>query len=417
MEPVRARARRRMKPPDAKLADLLDVLQSRTRELAERMLDRYLTLIPSYRALPDETLRQIRSVNLLNITGFIDAMREQRGPTAEELQRVRESAIRRAREGVPLSGLLTAYRVGAQLAWEEARKLIGDDPVLMRVGLDFATAVMHWIDESSGAAAQAYLSEYERLTSDREVARRDFIDGALSGSLTPDEIVARAEAMGLDLQMSHAVALVSFVGAGENDRPTQQRLRTLVGELPSSERSLGVVRGTELVIVFPCDADGGVKMADAIRSLTAREDAESKQLRAGVGRARASLADVVGSYREAQIALSAARATAGSSVALYGDVLVEELILRERGVAKRLARAILEPLEPYPDLRATLREFLVYGPTLPAVAKRLYLHPNTVAYRLGRIRELTGRDPKTPAGVAELFLALRAAELVGMDPA
>jgi DNA-binding PucR family transcriptional regulator len=95
---------------------------------------------------------------------------------------------------------------------------------------------------------------------------------------------------------------------------------------------------------------------------------------------------------------------------------MEELILRERAVARRLARTILEPLDQHPDLLATLVAYMTHGPSLPAVAKRLYLHPNTVAYRLARVKELTGRDPKSPAGVAELFLALRASQLVGGQP-
>ncbi|HEV2685905.1 MAG TPA: helix-turn-helix domain-containing protein, partial [Actinomycetota bacterium] len=102
--------------------------------------------------------------------------------------------------------------------------------------------------------------------------------------------------------------------------------------------------------------------------------------------------------------------------AVYGEVLIEELILRERAVARRLARTILEPLDQHPDLLATLVAYMAHGPSLPAVAKRLYLHPNTVAYRLARVKELTGRDPKSPAGVAELFLALRASQLVGGQP-
>src|SRR5207245_10128092 len=123
-------------------------------------------------------------------------------------------------------------------------------------------------------------------------------------------------------------------------------------------------------------------------------------LRGGVGRARDSVTELSGSYREAAIALAAARAGSSVPLAVYGEVLIEELILRERAVARRLARTILEPLDHHPDLLATLVAYMEHGPSLPAVAKRLYLHPNTVAYRLARVKELTGRDPKSPAAVA-----------------
>jgi hypothetical protein len=412
----------RSKPKGARADDplgtILDDLESRAERMADEMLERYLGTIPSYRSLSDETLRQVRAVNLRNLHGFISALRRGRGPSEADLQAITDSASKRAREGVPLSALLAAYRVGAQLAWGEARSLIGDDPERLRIGLDLATAVMGWVDEVSGAVAQSYLEEFERLSSDREASRRDFLDGAISGALTPDEVRARAEALGLDPDVPFAVAIVALADAPDDDairRGAQHRLRSTLQELPNADRSLVVARGAELVIVFPAGEGGTEAMAAQLRPYAqgALEPGDVGA-RAGVGRPRESLAEMAGSYREASIALAAARA-GSRSVAIYGEVLVEELLLRERGVSRRLAQTVLAPLDAHPDLKATLIEFLTYGPSLPAVAKRLFLHPNTVAYRLARVRELTGRDPKTPQGVAELYLALRAAQLVGDD--
>jgi hypothetical protein len=401
------------------LTEILDDLERTTDDLAERMLKQYLESIPSYRALPDVTLDQIRDVNRGNVRGFIRAMRAGRGPSSEELTMIRESASRRAREGVPLSALLAAYRTGAQIAWAEARVIIGDDHQRLAAGLDFATAVMSWIDEASGAAAQAYLSEYERLTSDRETSRRDFLDGVLGGELTTEEILARGEALGLDIAVPYGVAIVAFAQHSADEtllRNGQHRLRAMAVELPNADRSLVVARGDELVLIFPTEGEADSMAPHLISFIERAVGVIGADLSAGLGRARESITELSGSYREASIALAAARAGSSSPLAVYGEVLIEELILRERAVARRLARTILEPLDQHPDLLATLVAYMVHGPSLPAVAKRLYLHPNTVAYRLARVKELTGRDPKSPAGVAELFLALRAQQLVGGQP-
>jgi len=398
------------------LTEILDDLERITDDLAERMLKQYLESIPSYRALPDVTLDQIRDVNRGNVRGFIRAMRAGRGPSSDEITMIRESASRRAREGVPLSALLAAYRTGAQIAWAEARVIIGDDHQRLAAGLDFATAVMSWIDEASGAAAQAYLSEYERLTSDRETSRRDFLDGVLGGELTTEEILARGEALGLEIALPYGVAIVAFAQHGPDEtllRNGQHRLRSMAAELPNADRSLVVTRGDELVLIFPAEGEADA-MAGHLASFIERAGGViGVDLSAGLGRSRESVTELSGSYREASIALAAARAGSSSPLAVYGEVLIEELILRERAVARRLAQTILEPLDQHPDLLATLVAYMTHGPSLPAVAKRLYLHPNTVAYRLARVKELTGRDPKSPAGVAELFLALRASQLVG----
>ena len=398
------------------LTEILDDLERTTEDLAERMLKQYLESIPSYRALPDVTLDQIRDVNRGNVRGFIRAMRAGRGPSSEEITMIRESASRRAREGVPLSALLAAYRTGAQIAWAEARVIIGDDHQRLAAGLDFATAVMSWIDEASGAAAQAYLSEYERLTSDRETARRDFLDGVLGGELTTEEILARGEALGLEIALPYGVAIVAFAQHGPDEtllRNGQHRLRSMAVELPNADRSLVVTRGDEVVLIFPAEGEDDAMAAHLASFIERAGGVIGADLSAGLGRSRESVTELSGSYREASIALAAARAGSSSPLAVYGEVLIEELILRERAVARRLARTILEPLDQHPDLLATLVAYMTHGPSLPAVAKRLYLHPNTVAYRLARVKELTGRDPKSPAGVAELFLALRASQLVG----
>src|SRR5207244_1950477 len=74
------------------LGNILDDLERITDDLAERMLKQYLESIPSYRALPDVTLDQIRDVNRLNVRGFIRSMRAGRGPSNEEISMIRESA-------------------------------------------------------------------------------------------------------------------------------------------------------------------------------------------------------------------------------------------------------------------------------------------------------------------------------------
>ncbi|WP_341538463.1 helix-turn-helix domain-containing protein [Streptacidiphilus pinicola] len=49
-----------------------------------------------------------------------------------------------------------------------------------------------------------------------------------------------------------------------------------------------------------------------------------------------------------------------------------------------------------------------------AAAHALHIHPNTLAYRLRRFAELTGRDPATTESFAEVWLALRAADQLGL---
>ena len=62
------------------------------------------------------------------------------------------------------------------------------------------------------------------------------------------------------------------------------------------------------------------------------------------------------------------------------------------------------------DLVATLTAFIDCDRHLQATAERLFVHVNTVRHRLGRIHELSGRDPFTLEGLVDLRIALWAAE-------
>ena len=50
-----------------------------------------------------------------------------------------------------------------------------------------------------------------------------------------------------------------------------------------------------------------------------------------------------------------------------------------------------------PALTETLDAYLDSGGAIEACARKLFVHPNTVRYRLKRIADFTGRDPTTAA--------------------
>ena len=73
---------------------------------------------------------------------------------------------------------------------------------------------------------------------------------------------------------------------------------------------------------------------------------------------------------------------------------------------------LLAPLREYDaergaELLATLAAFLACDGSWSACAARLYVHVNTVRYRISRVQALTGRDLSTLADRVDFFLALR----------
>jgi DNA-binding PucR family transcriptional regulator len=92
------------------------------------------------------------------------------------------------------------------------------------------------------------------------------------------------------------------------------------------------------------------------------------------------------------------------------------------GVDRRLARDVadtaLAPLEAETELSrerlgSTLDAWLRHRGRTEAVARALHVHPQTVRYRLARLRELFGPRLDDPDARFELELALRARRLAG----
>jgi DNA-binding PucR family transcriptional regulator len=83
-------------------------------------------------------------------------------------------------------------------------------------------------------------------------------------------------------------------------------------------------------------------------------------------------------------------------------------------VLRSFTERLLGPLAEYDarhnaELLPTLRSFLACDGSWSACASRMYVHVNTVRYRIGRIEALTGRDLSALADRVDFFLALRGA--------
>jgi DNA-binding PucR family transcriptional regulator len=97
------------------------------------------------------------------------------------------------------------------------------------------------------------------------------------------------------------------------------------------------------------------------------------------------------------------------------DALLPERALAGDGHARRrLARDLYAPLADYGgDLLLTLETFLAQGASIEATARALFIHANTVRYRLGRITDLTGYSPTEPRDQYILRLAVTLGHLLG----
>lgn len=84
----------------------------------------------------------------------------------------------------------------------------------------------------------------------------------------------------------------------------------------------------------------------------------------------------------------------------------ERALLGDTSAVAALHNEVTRPLaDAGPALSETLDAFLDSGGAIEACARKLFVHPNTVRYRLRRIADFTGRDPTVPRDAYVLRVA------------
>lgn len=127
-------------------------------------------------------------------------------------------------------------------------------------------------------------------------------------------------------------------------------------------------------------------------------------------------------YREAKLAARVAEAVMGPGyVAFWPDVEPYYLLAAQPDRWAEVCRRVLGPLQGAGEegevLLLTLRTYLACGGNAAEAARRLFVHRNTLYYRLRRLRALLGRDLDDPHERFLLDLVLRCREVIGRIPA
>src|SRR5207237_1210295 len=103
--------------------------------------------------------------------------------------------------------------------------------------------------------------------------------------------------------------------------------------------------------------------------------------------------ELAGSYRAAGRVLAAAESFGFAGVHDLTSAGLHAAVIENPDLGDALALELVEPVAVLPgggELLASVREWLCCGMRVEAAAERLFVHPNTVRYRLRRYEEVTG---------------------------
>ena len=238
---------------------------------------------------------------------------------------------------------------------------------------------------------------------------RDLVEELLSGTESRS-ITERARVLGYDLGRPHRVVVVED---GDTHRASAE---DLLGAVRRAARDTGVgsllmTRGTSVVVLSHGDTDW-----ERFRATVSDELGGKRQCRIGVGGRCPEPRDYPRSLREAQKAVRLQRATASpESATRYEDLGVYKLLadLGDVDLLEGFERQWLGRLLDYDaakgtELVETVAAYVECGGNYDATAGALYVHRNTLRYRLRRLREISGLDLNDPDTRFNLQLATRA---------
>jgi hypothetical protein len=356
---------------------------------------------PSGSASPDFR-REVAAHALEHVDAFARTARSGEAPKGDELDFVRRRAEVRARQLLPLDALMQAYLLGQRVFWEALVERAAESVDDLRALADITTATFRYTHAISAAVAETYTQVRQRLTADRDRARRDLLDTLLAtaGELA-EPVAQRADQLGLDPHGEYVVAVAKTSDAA----PLRMLAETIAWHAGAEPAAVFVVpRHDEVVALLPGPpADVRTAMERGAAHLLRTH---SVSMRAGVGTRGVVLGNIAAGYREAHQALGHA-SDARPAVALSEVSLFDHLTATADPSSRNLVADEVRRLAAEPALVETLRAYAAADLNVAEAARNLVVHANTVHYRLGRVQQISGRDPRRFGDLVEMLAALQ----------
>jgi hypothetical protein len=383
------------------LAETLRRIERSAGALATASVARMDEVLPWFRELPADQRAWVMLVAQAGVRSLVEWLRLRDDPAKEGPQEVSDEVFDAAPQALARSISLQQTVALIKITIDMVEDRV---PYLAEPGQEASLreGVLTFSREVAFAAARVYARAAESRGSWDARLQALLVDALLRGD-SSDIIASRAAALGWEDAPPVAVAVGRSPG-GE--------AAAVVHTVYRAGRRIGVevlggVHGDRLVVVLGGSTD---PLAATEKLIAVFGDGPVV-----VGPAVPTLDEAPESARAALAGYRAAPAWPGAPRPVAARDLLPERALAGDPEARRMLRAeVFTPLlRVGGELLDTLDTFFAAGGVLEGTARALFVHPNTVRYRLRRIGEITGFGPLTPRDA----FALRVALVVGrLDP-
>jgi PucR C-terminal helix-turn-helix domain len=328
------------------------------------------------------------------LTSFFDSVADPAAPHEQRDHMCRTLGQYEAHEGRSLDSLQAAYRIGVHVGWrrvmEVGRRCAAPSSVMSWV----ADAMLAYMDELASLSLQGYLEAKARSSQSRQEWRKRLLRLILERPAAPARAITELADL-IGWPVPEDVTLIALEPGCD-----------VTMDLPDD--ALADLGGPQPHMLLPGRVDRCHEAALEL-SLAGRRCA------VGLG---VPLPDAAHSLRWARRALALSRSgvISESQVTFCEDYLVELWLLADDALIDQLGRRWLGALgELSPSQRHRLTEtfgaWLETRGTAQAMAERLQVHPQTVRYRMRKLRAIFGSQLDDPNARFAIEIVLRARRL------
>lgn len=367
----------------------LERLRANLGPLSTLMLGELEATLPWYSRLSADERSSLGLVAQNGISAFVSWYEKPSAP-AWVLSDVFGAAPTELTRSISLQRALQLIRTVVQLVEDRVPELAAPDEQA-----ELREAVLRYSREVAFAAADVYARAAESRGAWDTRLEALAVDGILRGENT-DALQSRLSALGWASHNHFAIMVGS--APSEANALFLATLRRAAGRF-SSDVMVGI-QGDRLILVL-----------GAVSSLEAAYIRLSELFAPGpvvYGPSAASLLEATTSAKAAFSGVAAARGWDGAPRPVSAEDLWPERVLGgDESARKSLLTEIYRPLHAASNgLLETLSSYLQLGHSLEAAARDLFVHSNTVRYRLRRVCDITGWDPLIPREAYVLQTAL-----------
>jgi len=339
--------------------------------------------IDSYRAATDADLEgSVRR----NLRLSVVTLRQRKVPSPSDIWEAETATLQRLRAGLPIEDILAGFRVSISSILDRTVALAEEFGLPEREIVEMTALLWKLSDAFSARAASAYRHHGLEIALAERRRRDAWLLDLLSGSLSTAQVDQGAIMYRLSRDGGYRAFHTSAHSAEELESLRIQIVRGRgEGEamiLPSEGRLIGILKDPLR------DVADGVVALGPVRTLEA----------------------VPESFSIAGDVLGAAEGHVENGVVTVESLGWRMAVSRMPATLDALRERYLAPLESSGALRdlipEALRAYLANGRNIPRAAEALYVHVNTLRYRLARFEELTGRSLESTDTIVELALVL-----------